>query len=214
MFTTIKKRSQTRRLFILNKQKHVVKLTFGAMFVALTAIGANITSIVPFLVIGGVPITLQTFFAILAGLVLGSRLGAFSMFVYMILGLAGVPVFAQFSGGFSTILSPTFGFIVSFIFIAYIAGMIREKNNSLVAYVIASLIALTINYLFGTNWMYAAYQFWFDAPDGLTYKLVWLWMVAPLPKDIILSIIAGVFAHRLAKYNIIIQPSKIEPTAS
>lgn len=198
----------------MNKQSNILNLTFGAMFVALTAIGANITSIVPFLVVGGVPITLQTFFAILAGLVLGSRLGAFSMFVYMVLGLAGVPVFAQFSGGFSTILSPTFGFIISFIIIAYVAGRIRETNSSLSAYIIASLVALVINYVFGTNWMYAAYQLWFEAPEGLSYKLVWLWMVPPLPKDIILSVMAGYFAHRLAKYNIIVKQSKVESTAS
>src|SRR5699024_7158080 len=75
------------RRFKLNTHSKVLNLTLGAMFVALTAIGANMTSIVPFLVIGGVPITLQTFFAVMAGLVLGSRLGAFSMFVYMVLGL-------------------------------------------------------------------------------------------------------------------------------
>lgn len=196
----------------MDKQSNIFRLTIGAMFVALTAIGANITSIVPFLVIGGVPITLQTFFAILAGLVLGSRLGAFSMFVYMMLGLAGVPVFAQFSGGFATALSPTFGFILSFIIIAYVAGKIRELNSSFLAYIIAGLVALVLNYVIGTNWMYMAYQFWFEAPPELSYKLVWLWMVAPLPKDIILAIMAGVFAHRLAKYKLIIHYDKIEPT--
>lgn len=196
----------------MSKQSNIFKLTIGAMFVALTAIGANITSIVPFLVIGGVPITLQTFFAILAGLVLGSRLGAFSMFVYMVLGLAGVPIFAQFSGGFAQILSPTFGFVVSFIIVAYVAGKIRELNDRLISYIIAALLALVINYVFGTNWMYIAYQFWFEAPPELSYKLMWLWMVPPLPKDIILSVLAGVFAYRLAKYKMIIHYDKVETT--
>ncbi len=186
----------------MKRQSPIFKITIGAMFIALTAIGANITSIVPFLVIGGVPITLQTFFAILTGLVLGSRLGAFTMFGYMLLGLAGVPVFAQFSGGFSMILSPTFGFILSFILVAYVAGKIREKYNHLTAYIIASLVALVINYVIGTNWMYIAYQFWFEAPPELSYGLVWLWMLAPLPKDIILSILAGILAYRLASYNL------------
>lgn len=195
----------------MDQQSNVFRLTIGAMFVALTAIGANITSIVPFLVIGGVPITLQTFFAILAGLVLGSRLGAFSMFVYMMLGLAGVPVFAQFSGGIATVLSPTFGFVISFILVAYVAGKIRELNGRLISYVIASLIALIINYVIGTNWMYMAYQFWFEAPPELSYGLVWLWMVPPLPKDLILSGLAGVFAYRLAKSNMIIHYHKAEP---
>ena len=70
-----------------------IDLTLAGMFVALMAVGANITSFVPFLVIGGVPITLQTFFAILAGAILGSRLGAITMAVYAFVGLAGAPVF-------------------------------------------------------------------------------------------------------------------------
>src|SRR5699024_8014799 len=98
----------------------------------------NITSILPFMVIGGVPITLQTFFAILSGLILGSRLGAFTMFVYMMLGLAGVPVFAQFKGGISMLLSPTFGFIVSFILIAYVAGKLVERKQSFSMYIVAA----------------------------------------------------------------------------
>ncbi len=191
-------------VFKISNQSKVFKIAFGAMFVALTAIGANITSIAPFLVVGGVPITLQTFFAVLAGLVLGSRLGAFSMFVYMMVGLVGVPVFAQFKGGIGMALSPTFGFILSFILVAYVAGKIREVNASLPSYITAALIAMSINYIFGTNWMYYAYQFWFEAPEGFSYKLAWLWMIPPLPKDIILTVVAGTFAYRLKKHGILI----------
>lgn len=172
-------------------------LTLGSLFVALTAIGANITSIIPGLSVGGVPITLQTFFAVLAGLVLGSRLGAFSMFVYMMLGLVGAPVFAQFKGGPMAIISPTFGFILSFILIAYIAGKIIERKQTVFAYVSASLIATLLNYLIGTNLMYLAYIFWFDAPSGFSYALAWIWMLPPLPKDIILGVVAGLLAYRL-----------------
>ena len=50
-----------------------VSLVYCGMFAALMMIGANITAFAPFLVVGGVPITLQTFFAILAGLLLGSQ---------------------------------------------------------------------------------------------------------------------------------------------
>ncbi|MEC1524656.1 biotin transporter BioY [Neobacillus niacini] len=175
-------------------------LTAAAMFVALMAVGANITSIAPFMVVGGVPITLQTFFAILAGVVLGSRLGAIAMMVYAFVGLVGVPVFAQFGGGFGTFLKPTFGFIVSYVFTAFITGYIIEKmKNTVGVFAFASLVGMAINYLFGTNWMYAAYKIWAAAPDGFTYKMAWLWMVVPLPKDIILAILAGVMGHRLKR---------------
>lgn len=109
------------------------------------------------------------------------------------------PVFAKFSGGFSSVLLPTFGFIVSFIFSAFVAGWIVERYKTLPSYIIAALVGTAINYVFGTNWMYFAYTLWAGAPEGFTYKMVWLWMVAPIPKDIILAIFAGFFAYRLQK---------------
>lgn len=169
------------------------------MFVALIAVGANITSIIPFFVVGGVPITLQSFFAILAGIVLGSRLGAISTMVYTFVGLVGVPVFAQFSGGIGMLIKPTFGFILAFILSAYIAGKIVEKYKTVSGFIIASLIATAIDYIIGTNWMYFSYKLWADAPDGFTYSMAWMWMMVPLPKDIILAVVAGLLAHRLEK---------------
>ncbi|MEH7416190.1 biotin transporter BioY [Neobacillus drentensis] len=174
-------------------------LTLAAMFVALMAIGANISTIAPFLHVGGVPITLQTFFAILAGAILGSRLGSIAMIVYMLVGLVGVPVFADFTGGLSIIIRPTFGFILSYILAAFLIGKMVERNKSLPVFITASLIGMAVNYLFGTNWMYFAYKLWAAAPEGFTYKMAWLWMVAPLPKDIILSVLAAIMAHRLEK---------------
>lgn len=60
-----------------------------AMFVALMAVASNITSFFPFLVIFGVPVTFQTFMAILTGAVLGSKRGAWAMTVYALVGLLG-----------------------------------------------------------------------------------------------------------------------------
>jgi len=187
----------------MKKTFNAYSLTLGGLFVALTAIGANLTSIAPFLVIGGVPITLQTFFAVLAGLVLGRRLGAFSMFAYMMLGLAGAPIFAQFKGGAAFLLAPTFGFVLSFIFVAYVAGFIAERAKGIPLYITASLAGMAINYLFGTNWMYLAYITWFDAPAGFSYQVLWGWMIVPLPKDIALSVLAGVFAYKLQKQGLL-----------
>lgn len=183
----------------MKRKLRTIDLTLAGMFVALMAIGANITSFIPFMVVGGVPITLQTFFAILAGVLLGSRLGSITMMVYTLVGFVGVPVFAQFGAGPSIIFSPTFGFILAFIIMAYVIGKLVEKKKDLSTFVMASLIGLVINYLIGTNWMYFSYKLWAAAPDGFTYRMAWLWMMAPLPKDIILAVFAGVMAHRLEK---------------
>lgn len=176
-----------------------IDLVYCGLFATLMMIGANITTFAPFLVVGGVPITLQTFFAILAGLVLGSRNGAIACTVYMLVGLAGAPVFSKFYGGPSSILLPTFGFIVSFILAAYVAGKIVERYKTTTAFIIAALAGTVINYIIGTNWMYFAYMFWASAPEGFSYKLAWAWMIPPIPKDIILAIFGGIFAYRLQK---------------
>src|SRR5690625_6929363 len=98
------------------------------MFVCLMAIGANIAVWFPMLAvpIGGasVPLSLQTFFAILAGLMLGRKLGSISMITYTLVGIAGVPVFAGLQGGPMAIISPTGGFILSCIFFVYFVGFI------------------------------------------------------------------------------------------
>ncbi|WP_374706776.1 biotin transporter BioY [Bacillus sp. J14TS2] len=174
-------------------------ITYVGMFAALMMIGTNITSFVPFLVIGGVPITLQPFFAVLAGAFIGSRLGALSMAVYAFIGLMGAPVFAKFQGGFAQILSPTFGFILTFILMAYITGKVIENRQSLISYILAPLIGTLISYIIGTNWMYIAYKVWAHAPEAFSYKLVWIWMAFPFPKDILLAVLAGMFAHRMQK---------------
>ena len=165
-----------------------------AMFSVLMMIGANISS---FLIVGGVPITLQTFFALLAGILLGSRTGAIAMLFYAFIGLAGLPVFAKFSGGIDSLFTPTFGFILSYIIVAYIVGEIVRKFPTTKGFVTAALVGTAINYLIGTNWMYSAYKLWFEAPSGFTYQMAWTWMVVPLPKDIFLAIFAGIFGYRL-----------------
>ena len=181
----------------MNRKFKTIDLTLSSMFVVLIAIGANITSNIPGMVVGGVPITLQTFFAILAGLILGSRLGVLTTSAYAFIGLVGIPVFAQFSAGLGILIKPTFGFILSFILAAYVVGKMVAKKNNVSSFIMAALVGTAINYVVGTNWMYFAYKFWADAPEGFTYGMAWLWMLAPLPKDIILAIFAGTMAHRL-----------------
>ena len=181
----------------MNRNFKTIDLTLSSMFVVLIAIGANITSMIPGMVVGGVPITLQTFFAILAGLILGSRLGVLTTSAYTFIGLVGIPVFAQFSAGLGILFKPTFGFILSYILTAYVVGKMVAKKNNVSSFIMAALVGTAINYVIGTNWMYFAYKLWADAPEGFTYGMAWLWMLAPLPKDIILAIFAGTFAYRL-----------------
>ncbi|RWZ58836.1 biotin transporter BioY [Halobacillus fulvus] len=173
-------------------------ITLGAMFVALMAVGANITAVAPFLSVFGVPLTLQTFFAILAGLILGSRLGFFAMLTYLILGLIGAPIFAQFSGGLGTLISPTFGFILSYLALAWITGKMVEAKRSFPMYISAAVVGLAINYIIGVNWFYGAMNFWIGG-EVIPYLVAWQSMLLFLLKDLVLAVTGGVFAHRLEK---------------
>lgn len=180
-----------------------IDLSLGAIFVCLMAIGANITVWFPFLAIpiGGatVPLSLQSFFAILAGLILGHRLGAFSMLAYMCLGLAGVPIFAGLSAGPMAIISPTGGFIISFIFVAYVVGKFahRNINSHVINYIFASFLGLIVNYLIGVTYMYTAMNLWLELP--ITYLTAWVGMIPFFIKDSALTILAALFFVSFAR---------------
>ncbi len=89
---------------------------FAALLAALT--------LVPAIPVGplGVPITLQTFAVSLVALCLGSLRGTASVLLYVIVGLAGVPVFARFSGGLGVLAGPTAGYLLAFPLAALVAG--------------------------------------------------------------------------------------------
>jgi biotin transport system substrate-specific component len=75
----------------------------------------------------GAPITLQTFAVLLAGAVLGSRRGALAMLLYLGVGFAGLPIFAQGVGGPATFGRVTLGYLLAFPVAAWLVGLIVER---------------------------------------------------------------------------------------
>ena len=94
-------------------QSNLKMLLLASLMATLTAVGALIR--VPMF---PVPFTLQTFFVLLAGGLLGPVWGGISMLIYLALGLTGFPVFAGGSG-LGIVFSPTFGYLFGFPFAAY-----------------------------------------------------------------------------------------------
>ena len=92
-------------------------------FSLLTALSAQI--VVP---MWPVPITGQTFAVLLAGALLGSRLGAAAMIVYLIEGASGLPFFQQGHGGLPYILGPTGGYLIAFPAAAFVTGAFAEHG--------------------------------------------------------------------------------------
>lgn len=95
-------------------------ITITALMTALTCSGGFIRISTPFL-----DITMQTFFACMAGLLLGKKWGTVSQAVYAFIGLIGVPVFTR-GGGIAYLFQPSFGFILGFILCAFICGFLRD----------------------------------------------------------------------------------------
>lgn len=94
-----------------------------------TAIAAVISSLPIGFQIFGVPATLQTFAMAFLGFVLGPKNGTTAAAVYILLGLAGIPVYNGFTGGPSVLFGMTGGFIWGFLFIAFFCGTSYEQRN-------------------------------------------------------------------------------------
>ncbi|MCL3861953.1 biotin transporter BioY [Actinotalea sp. K2] len=100
-----------------------------ATFAAFVAVCALLPSIaVPNL---AVPITLQTFGVMLAGVVLGPRRGSLAVLLYLAVGLAGLPVFAQGTGGLAVLGKPSLGYLLAFPLAAGLAGLLVGRARSL-----------------------------------------------------------------------------------
>jgi biotin transport system substrate-specific component len=121
-------------------------------FIALTAVGAYIRIPLPFT---PVPITLQTFFVILAGAVLGKKMGALSQFGYLMVGVFGMPVFTGGLYGFARLFGPTGGYLVGFVLAGYVVGhLLKDTDNAgFVEIVVAMFAGLVTIFLIGTLWL-------------------------------------------------------------
>jgi Uncharacterized conserved protein len=163
-----------------------------AMFTALTAIGAFIK--IP---VGPAPITLQFLFTALAGIMLGSRLGALSQLVYVVLGLIGIPIFTS-GGGISYIFKPTFGYLIGYIIGAYVIGKIAEsvKKPSYVRLLVASLIGVAVVYIIGVPYLYVILKYVVGAKITVMGALK-AGMILFIPGDIAKCIITAALAVKV-----------------
>ena len=133
------------------KNIFLAKLAFSIIFAAAMVLSANI-----FIYLPGtpVPITLQTITVLLSGLFLGGRFAMLSQIEYILLGMMGLPVFAGFKSGVFSLLGPTGGYILGFIFAAFATGYIFENfggvvKNKIYLCLLSFIAGLTIIYMTG-----------------------------------------------------------------
>ena len=152
------------------------QLLLTTVFASLTAFGAQVQ--VP---ISPVPITLQVVFVLLSGLILGSKLGAISQVEYLALGFAGMPVFAQGKSGLIALLGPTGGYLIGFVFGAYVAGLLAESvvRPGRIRFFIGGLLGIAGIHLCGALWLAT----WFSMGNGTSWvsELGSAWQFGVLP---------------------------------
>lgn len=170
-------------------------MVLTGLFAALLAISSQIS--IP---LGPVPHTLQIFFVLLSGLVLGSRWGFASVAVWILLGLFGLPVFAQGKAGAAILVGPTGGFLLGFMFSAYIVGLLTESaaTPALVRTVGVMLVALIAAYGIGLIGFMASFQYFLHKP--MTWDKALSLSVLPfIPFDIVKSLMAAYVGVRVRR---------------
>ena len=94
-----------------------------------------------------VPATMQTFVILFLGMVLGYKLAAATVVLYLVEGSIGLPVFAK-GAGFAYLMGPTGGYLVGFIFTAFFSGMVKTKNDPIIIFILL-LCSVSVTYIFG-----------------------------------------------------------------
>ena len=100
-----------------------------------------------------VPLTLQTFFVLLSGALLGSRLGAASQMGYLLLGVAGLPVFSKAGSGCAYLAGPTAGYMFGFVAASFLLGRllpsVKNFSGACAVFVAADMFILGM----GSAWL-------------------------------------------------------------
>lgn len=119
--------------------------------------------------VGTIPVTLQTFAVCVAVGILGCKRGVACTALYLLLGLAGLPVFSGFQGGIGALLGPTGGYAIGFIPFALISGILIEKFGRKISVLLLSFATgLLFCYLIGTVWFIVVYS---DGKADILYVL-------------------------------------------
>lgn len=162
-----------------------------ALFAALLCVGAWLK--IP----TAVPVTLQTLFVMLSGMLLGAKRGAIACSVYLAVGLAGLPVFTK-GGGILYLFEPTFGFLLGFPICAFIVGFVAEKKKQL------SFWNLFLSGVFGLVIIYAVGFLYFCLVKNLYFGehaavMVWIQsaVLVCMPVDLVSSVVCALLTKRI-----------------
>jgi len=183
-------------------------LALSAVFASLLAVSALIS--IPLGAISPVPITLQVLIVYLIAMILGPSYGALSCLLYLLLGLAGFPVFAGGTSGIQHLVGPTGGYLFSFPLAVFVGGFLsrgsRGSNRSnLICFSIAAGVMLLIIYGIGMAWLSVEYL------NGNLYEGFISGVVPFIAFDILKAVIAVPIAFRVRRAGLYLPTKSIIP---
>lgn len=133
--------------------------------------------------IGEVPISFTNLVIYFTLYLLGWRRASVSYLVYMLIGMVGVPVFSGFAGGLGKLAGPTGGYILGFLPMAVIAGLVVDHTRSRILQLLGMVLGTAVCYALGTAW------FCFSTNTGLMAAL-WLCVIPFIPGDLVKMVLA------------------------
>lgn len=172
---------------------------------------ATICVISPFSIVvpaSPVPISLATFAIYLAVILLGCKDGVLSVFIYVLLGFAGVPVFTAFTGGVAKVLGPTGGYIIGYVFLAVVEGVFVDWARMRTMGASYTRAIIFVGMLLGTIVLYIFGTFWLAKQSGMTLVAAFFAAVVPFVIGDIVKMILALFVgnkirNDLVKNNLI-----------
>lgn len=178
-------------------------LTLCGMFSALIAIGAFLKIDIP-LPVYTMHFTFQWLFVMMAAFLLGTRRGTLSVCAYLVMGLAGLPIFAA-GGGLSYVFRAGFGFLLGFAGAAFVIGLLSEKCKkwSFGRILPISVVGMVVYYAVGAIYFYLIKNLYAGEAMAFSVIIVQYCLITVIP-DLILCICACLLCLRLkpaaAKY--------------
>ncbi|HHU91142.1 MAG TPA: biotin transporter BioY [Clostridiaceae bacterium] len=143
--------------------------------------------------VGLVPVSFTNLAIFFTIYILGTKKAVMSLLIYLLIGLAGAPVFSGFSGGASKILGPTGGYIIGFIFMTLISGVFIDRFiNRWYICVLGMILGTIVCYAFGTIWL--SYQ-----ADMVVFAAIGVGVVPFIPGDIIKILFIAITGPKIRK---------------
>ena len=179
----------------LNRKNKIYILSTTAVMTAVTCVLAPMS--IP---IGPVPISFTNLAIYLSLYLLGWKMGTVSYLMYLLIGAIGVPVFSGFSGGLGKLLGPTGGYIIGFIPMAIISGLVIEKYNNRIFQFVAMVLGTAVCYALGTAWFCVIMDVGIAAALGMC---VIPFIPGDIAKIILARMVGPVLRNRLRKAGFI-----------